>query len=146
MADRAPAWFSPPNPGDIVWCRFPQREIPGPGPKSRPALVTAVGLASGQPTAFVAYGTSRNIDRLFAGEFAIASTEHAAFGAAGLTSSTKFDLARVFELDYNDHWFGIAPGAPYGQTPQLGILHPSLMRRAKAAHDAAMRSSGRYKR
>ena len=139
MAGRVPGWFSPPSPGDIVWCRFPQRELPGPGPKTRPALVTAVGQAGGRPTAFVAYGTSRKLDRLFTGEFVIASTEQPAFDAAGLTSSTKFDLARIFELDYNEIWFAVAPGAPHGQTPKLGILHPSLVQRAKAAHGAAMR-------
>lgn len=137
MAGREPGWFSPPSPGDIVWCRFPQRGIPGPGPKARPALVTAVGQAGGRPTAFVAYGTSRKVEQLFAGEFAIMSTDHPAFGAAGLTSSTKFDLARIHELDFNDLWFAVAPGAPYGQTPQLGILHPSLVRRAAAAFNAA---------
>jgi len=139
MAGRIPGWFPPPSPGDIVWCRFPQREIPGPGVKARPALVTAVGEASGRPTAFVAYGTSRKVDRLFAGEFLIASTERPAFEAAGLRSPTKFDLTRIFELDYNETWFAVAPGTPYGQIPKLGILHPSLVRRANAAHDAAMR-------
>lgn len=110
--------------------------MPGPGPKPRPALVTAVGQADNRPTAFVAYGTSRKVHQLFPGEFAILSTERPAFDAAGLTSSTKFDLARIFELDVNDLWFAVAPGAPYGQTPKLGILHPSLVRRAEAAYNA----------
>ena len=140
MTGRVPGWFSPPSPGDIVWCRFPQRGIPGPGPKARPALVTAVGLAGGRPTAFVAYGTSRKVDQTFPGEFVILSTEYAAFDVAGLTSSTKFDLARIFELDFNDVWFAVAPGAPYGQTPKLGILHPSLVRRAEASYRAATRA------
>lgn len=140
MASRAPAWFPAPNPGDIVWCRFPERGIPGPGPKARPALVTAVGLADGRSTAFVAYGTSQKTDRLITGEFVIASTEHAAIEAAGLTSSTKFDLSRIFELDFNETWFAVAPGAPHGQTPKLGILHPSLVRRAEAALRAAHRA------
>jgi hypothetical protein len=141
MAGQAPGWFPPPSPGDILWCRFPQRGVPGPGPKARPALVTAVGQADNGPTAFVAYGTSQKVDRLFAGEFAILSAEHSAFSASGLSSSTKFDLARIFELDFNNIWFAVAPGTPYGQTPKLGILHPSLVRRAKAAHDAAMRAA-----
>jgi hypothetical protein len=140
MAGRAPAWFPAPTPGDIVWCRFPERGIPAPGPKARPALVTAVGLADGRSTAFVAYGTSQKTDRLIAGELVIASTEHAAFAAAGLTSSTKFDLSRIFELDFNEIWFAVAPGAPHGQTPKLGILHPSLVRRAEAAFRAAHRA------
>lgn len=140
MAGRVPAGFLPPSPGDIVWCRFPHRGVAGPGPKARPALVTAVGRAGDQPTAFVAYGTSRKVDQLFPGEFAILSTEPAAFDAAGLTHSTKFDLARIFELDFNDLWFGVAPGAPYGQTPKLGILHPGLVRRAESAYRAAARA------
>ena len=123
-----------------MWCLFPLRGIPGAGPKARPALVTAVGQADNRPTAFVAYGTSRKIDQLFPGEFSIMSFEHPAFDAAGLTGSTKFDLARIFELDFNDFWFAIAPGAPYGQTPKLGILHPSLVRRAESAYRAATRA------
>jgi hypothetical protein len=31
---------------------------------------------------------------------------------------------------------GVPPGAPHGQTPKLGILHPSLMHRAQAAYAA----------
>ncbi len=141
MVGRAPGWFSPPSPGDIVWCRFPHRGVRGPGLKARPALVTALGQADGRPTAFVAYGTSQKVDRLFPGEFVIASTEHPAFDAAGLSSSTKFDFARIFELDFNDIWFAVAPGTLYGQTPKLGVLHPSLYPRAKAAYDAAMRTA-----
>ncbi len=140
MAGRSPGWFSPPGPGDIVWCRFPHRGVPGPGPKARPALVTAVGQTGIGPTAFVAYGTGRKVDQLFTGEFAIASMDQPAFDAAGLTSPTKFDLARIFELDFNEPWFAVPPGAPYGQTPKLGILHPSLVRRAQAAYRAATRA------
>ena len=61
----------------------------------------------------------------------------AAYEAAGLSCPTKFNLGETFELDFNDEWFSVPAGAPYGQTPKLGILHPSLMRRAKAALDAA---------
>lgn len=50
---------------------------------------------------------------------------------------TKFNLEETFELDFNDVWFSVRPGAPHGQTPKLGILHPSLMRRAAAAARAA---------
>ena len=141
MSGRAPGWISPPSPGDIVWCRFPQRGIPGPGPKARPALVLKVGEIDGRPAAAVAYGTSRKVDQLHAGEFAISMTERAAFDAAGLSAPTKFNLARTSELEFNDMWFEVPPGAPYGQTPKLGILHPSLVRRAKAAHDSAMRAT-----
>ena len=115
--------------------------MPGPGPKPRPALVLSVREFAGRSIAVVAYGTSQKVDQLYAGEFSIVSADRAAFEAAGLAVSTKFNLARIFALDYNDVWFGVAPGAPYGQSPKLGILHPTLVRRAKAAYDAATHRS-----
>jgi hypothetical protein len=141
MAAAGPGWFSPPNPGDIVWCRFPHSGLPGPGPKPRPALVLKVGENKGLPVVVAAYGTSRKVDKLYPGEFAILPTDRAALETAGLSTPTKFNLGRAFELDFNDVWFAVPPGAPCGQTPRLGILHPSLVRRAKAAHDAAMRAA-----
>lgn len=108
-----------------------------PGPKARPALVLRVSECAGHPVVEAAYGTSRRVDELRAGEFAITPSDGNAFGASGLGFPTKFDLRNTFELDYNDEWFAIAPGAPCGQTPQLGVLHPSLVRRARAAFNAA---------
>lgn len=137
MAQPAACWFAPPQPGDIVWCRFPQNRLPGPGPKPRPALVLATGETGGNPVVRVAYGTSRKIDRLYAGEFAILPALSAAFAASGLSYPTKFDLGVTFELDYNDIWFGVPPHAPHGQNPKLGMLHPSLFRGAAAARAAA---------
>ena len=139
-----PAWFAAPAPGDIVWCRFPERQLPGPGPKSRPALVVTVREFEGRPIAVVAYGTSRKIDRLFAGEFAVTPADGLAYDSSGLSVATKFNLARTSALDFNDIWFAVPPGAPHGQKPKLGILHPSLVRRAKAAYDAAMRAARRH--
>lgn len=133
MAQSAIRWFAPPQPGDIVWCRFPRKGIPVPGPKSRPALVLAVGEAMDHPVVRVAYGTSQKTDRLYAGEFAILPALADAFAESGLSYPTKFDLGATFELDYNDIWFGVPPHAPYGQIPKLGILHPNLLRRAAAA-------------
>ena len=137
MAGMEPRWFPAPHAGEIVWCRFPQDKLPKPGPKSRPALVLRVGEVQGHPVVDVAYGTSQKVDSLYAGEFAIASSDPVAFEAAGLSYPTKFNLIETFELDFNDTWFSVAPGAPYGQTPKLGVLHPSLMRRAEAAARAA---------
>jgi hypothetical protein len=133
MAQPATRWFTPPQVGDIVWCRFPQSPIPGPGPKSRPALVLRVGEANRRPVALVAYGTSRKIDRIYKGEFTILPSDGDAYVASGLSYPTKFDLGVTFELDYNDIWFDVPPIAPHGQTPKLGVLHPSLLRRAAAA-------------
>jgi hypothetical protein len=139
MARPATHWFKPPQPGDIVWCRFPQNHMPGPGPKPRPALVLAVGESGSNPVVRVAYGTSQKTDQLYTGEFAILPTQADAFAESGLSYPTKFNLGKTFELDYNDIWFGVPPHAPYGQIPKLGILHPSLLRRAMAAHTAATR-------
>lgn len=134
-------WFPAPAPGDIVWCRFPERQLPGPGPKLRPALVLRVGEADGHPAVEVAYGTSQKVGSLYAGEFAITPSDGAAYEAAGLSFPTKFNLRETFELDFNEEWFALAPGAPFGQTPKLGVLHPSLMRRARAAFEAARRAN-----
>jgi hypothetical protein len=140
MAGVGPAWYPAPAPGDIVWCRFPERQLPGPGPKPRPALVIAVREFEGHPIAVVAYGTSRKVDRLYAGEFAISASDGPAFEVAGLGAPTKFDLSRTLEIDFSPYWFAVPPGAPHGQTPKLGILHPSLVRRAEAAYRAAHRA------
>ena len=129
MAVASPGWFTPPEPGDIVWCRFPEEKLPKPGPKARPALGVQVGEDRGRPIVAVAYGTSQKVDRLYPGEFAIAPSDREAYEAAGLSHPTKFNLSRTFELDYNDTWFEVAPGAPYGQNPKLGLLHPSAGRR-----------------
>jgi len=98
--------------------------------------VLRVGEDQGHQIVEVAYGTSQKVDSLYAGEFAIAPADQAAYEAAGLSYATKFNLAETFELDFNDTWFAVAPGAPYGQTPKLGVLHPSLMRRVEAAAGA----------
>lgn len=137
MAAPAPRWFAAPRAGDIVWCRFPQRGLPGPGPKPRPALVLRVGEHADRPVVEVCYGTSQKTDQLYAGEFAITPADDAAFNTAGLSYPTKFNLGETYELDFNDQWFAVAPGAPHGQTPKLGLLHPSLMRRAASAARAA---------
>ena len=131
--------FPAPQAGDIVWCRFPHRGILVPGPKPRPALVIDIGRLGDDPAVEVIYGTSRKLDRLYPGEFSIVLEDGDAFAASGLSHPTKFDTARPVFLPYNDDWFFVPAGAPYGQTPRLGVLHPSLVRRAKAAFDAGRR-------
>lgn len=130
-------FFPLPDAGDIVWCRFRHRGFSVPGPKPRPALVVDIGRLRGEPAVEVWYGTSQKLDRIYPGEFAITPMDHEPFAAAGLDRPTKFDMKRSVFLPYTDEWFGVPPGAPYGQTPKLGILHPSLVRRAKAAFNAA---------
>jgi hypothetical protein len=132
--------FSPPATGDIVWCRFPENKALVPGPKPRPGLVVRVGTIEGEPAAAVSYGTSKRVSGLRAGEFSIARVEKEAFVLAGLSYDTKFNLAEVLELPFNDEWFAVPPRAPFGQSPKLGVLHPSLMHRAEAAFRAVSRS------
>ncbi len=130
-------YFAPPKPGDIVWCRFPHEKNLQPAPKARPALVLRVGEIDGYPAVAIAYGTSQKLERLFPGEFAISPADGAAYTASGLSYPTKFNLARSVELPFNDRWFAVPPGAPFGQQPKLGVLHPALVKRAQAAFSAA---------
>ena len=124
-----------PRPGDIVWCRFPHDLTPQPGPKPRPALVTAVGSIDGHPAVKVAYGTSQKTNRVYPGEFLIGPEDGDAYRTAGLSYPTRFNLSQQIELLWNADWFDVPPGAPHGQSPKLGILHPSLLRRARSAFE-----------
>ncbi len=132
-----PRWWAEPIAGDIVWCRFP--DSVSPRPKPRPALVLAV-FDDDAPrfTVRVGYGTSRRTTTLFRGEFSILRDRHpAAYASAGLSYDTKFDLRQALDLPYTTDWFSVPPGAPHGQTPKLGTLHPSLVRAVEAAFRAA---------
>lgn len=132
-------FFPLPEAGDIVWCRFPHAGTTSPGLKPRPALVVDVGRMRGEPAVEVIHGTSQKTDRLYPGEFAITPADGDAFAHSGLSYPTKFDTARPVFLPYNEEWFDIAPDTPYGQTPKLGVLHPSLLRRVQAAARAGKR-------
>jgi hypothetical protein len=136
----SPRFFPQPKPGDIVWCKFPQHASLKPGPKPRPALVLKVGENAAATWVQVAYGTSQKVDKLFPGEFVITPSDGDAYAISGLSYPTKFNLASAFELPFNEDWFGVPPGAPHGQFPKLGVLHPSLMRRARAAMQAAKKT------
>jgi hypothetical protein len=130
------AWAEP-VAGDIVWCHFPDHVQPK--PKPRPALILATKVDDeGVVFVNVAYGTSQKTKRLFAGEFAIAKADHpVAYTSAGLSFDTKFNLKAVCELPFNYDYFSVPPHAPHGQTPKLGVLHPSMVRVAASAYAAA---------
>ncbi len=133
-------WWPAPEAGDIVWCHFPEDRAIEPGPKPRPALVVKVFDDDAPRFAvLIAYGTSQKTDRLLAGEFLISPTDRAAYKLAGLSYPTKFNFRQTVELPYNEEWFKVPPEAPHGQIPRLGVLHPSLMRRAGAAWAAVQR-------
>jgi hypothetical protein len=130
-------WWPTPTAGDIVWCRFPQGRLPEPGPKPCPALVVKVfDDRAPQYFVLVAYGTSHKTNQLRSGEFLISNTEPAAYRLAGLSYPTRFSFRNLVELPFDDQWFKPPPAAPHGQTPRLGVLHPSLMRRVQAAWEA----------
>ena len=130
-------WWAEPTAGDIVWCHFPDNISPR--PKPRPALILAV-FDDNAPRfdVRVVYGTSQRTTMLHRGEFSILRDRNAAtFGAAGLSYDTKFDLKQSIDLPYTTEWFSVPPAAPHGQTPKLGVLHPSLVRALQAAFRAA---------
>jgi hypothetical protein len=132
-------WWLEPTAGEIAWCHFPDHIHPK--PKPRPGLIIST-KEDDEEQIFVtlAYGTSQKTHRLDRGEFRISKGEHpAAYASAGLSYDTKFDLGKLLELPYNDAYFSVPPHAPQGQTPQLGILHPSMVRIAAAAFAAARR-------
>lgn len=129
-----PRWWTEPQAGDLVWCRFPDELTLTAGSKPRPALIlTVFDDEAPEFRVRVSYGTSQNTTQLYAGEFAILPADSASYKLSGLSYPTKFNLKRLVELPYHEHWFHVPPGAPHGQTPKLGVLHPSLMRRFKAA-------------
>lgn len=132
-----PQWWGEPTAGDIVWCHFPDDIHPR--PKPRPALILAVfDDEAPRFTVQVAYGTSQRTTTLYRGEFSILrERDQAAYAAAGLSYNTKFNLKQALDLPYNTDWFSVPPAAPHGQTPKLGILHPSLVRAVRAAFSAA---------
>lgn len=130
-------WWGEPTAGEIVWCHFPDDIHPR--PKPRPALVLAVfDDDAPQFHVRVAYGTSQRTTTLYRGEFSILKDRNpAAYVAAGLSYDTKFDLKQVLDLPYSTEWFSVPPAAPHGQTPKLGVLHPSLVHAVQAAYKAA---------
>jgi hypothetical protein len=132
-------WWKQPVAGDLVWCYFPQDHRLQPGPKPRPGLVFKVLSVLGVAQQFavqVIYGTSKKVDSLHSGEFLIADDEGEPYKLSGLSYSTKFALTKIVELPYNENWFSVPPEPRYGQTPKLGVLHPSLMPRLRSAREA----------
>ena len=102
-----------PEACQIVWWRFPEDRQQRPVPKSWPALIVAV------------YDDADPDCRVLV-----------AYALAGLSCPTKFNLKAAVELPYDTTWFAVPPAAPFGQTPKLGVLHPSLHRRVAAAWKA----------
>jgi hypothetical protein len=133
------SWWAEPVAGDIVWCHFPDHITPR--PKPRPALILTV-FDDQSPHFYVrvVYGTSQRVTDLHRGEFSIMKMRNVAvYEAAGLSYDTKFDLTKTLDLPYITEWFSVPPAAPHGQTPKLGVLHPSLVPAVQAAYHATKR-------
>jgi hypothetical protein len=135
-------WWPEPAAGDLVWCHFPDDLDLTLGSKPRPALILTV-FDDDAPCyrVRVAYGTSQKTRKLYSGEFIIADTDRSVFKLSGLSYTTKFNLGRIVELPYNDEWFSVPPAIPYGQMPKLGLLHPSLTQKVRAAWSAVSRAA-----
>ncbi|MDT0618423.1 hypothetical protein RM531_08035 [Salinisphaera sp. P385] len=138
-------WLPPPDPGDIVWCRFPELESPGPGPKPRPALVITVSdPPDDTDTPYrvrVIYATSRLRGAPPPPAFDI-ETATLGFAASGLDRTTRFDFRQAVVLNYDTLYFQARPtrpGQPKATSPVMGKLHDSLLPIVKRAHDAAQR-------
>ena len=134
------AWYTPPQPGDIVQCWFPQDKFAAPGPKSRPALVMRVDefevAGRLQADVTIAYGTS-TLTSVRAGQFVLPCV-HA---VAGLARDTKFDLTNQCALPFNSTWFCAPPGQAASAPPRRGRLPLELAAIKKtfiAALNAAM--------
>lgn len=80
----------------------------------------------------VAYGTSQDVSNRYPGELTVPASE----SSAGLSRDTKFNLRQSAKLPFNDEWFGIAPGQPFGPNPKRGALDLSKPLLKRALHSA----------
>ena len=128
-----------PGAGDIVWCVFPELPDLTPGRKPRPALVVTVENRADGDIVTLAYGTSKHLDRLKAGEFAITKAKHqTAYALAGLVCDTKFDFKLIVDLPWGERYFKVPLRNTHGNTPKIGTLHATVQRAAATAYQAAM--------
>ncbi|MHB8493975.1 MAG: hypothetical protein ACYC9Z_17560 [Casimicrobiaceae bacterium] len=127
-------YWTPPKPGDIVHCRFPQGVFANPGPKERPALVTKVETREDSVDVEVAYGTSQGIDDVHAGELVVLKDDP----DAGLQKDTKFDLCNIVKLPFNEDWFAPDPLQRFGKHPRRGKFNLDNAQNKKKLHAAVI--------
>lgn len=117
-------------------CRFPD-EVGVPGPKERPALVLQVEAAvDAAPdegcVVSVAYATSQDTSKVYPGEFVVGASSK-----SGLTVDTKFDLANIHRLPFDDKWFAPAPGkgkaTPHPRRGLLDLKNLEIKKKFQAA-------------
>lgn len=91
---------------DIVWCRFPEDEMPNkPGPKPRPGLVRSVALSKDHTRALVqvTYGTSKKSPQDHPLELHITNSKE--LDLSGLPQATCFVLDRTIWLPWSPDFF-----------------------------------------
>ena len=96
----------------------------------------AVADASGC-VVVVAYATSQNTGRVYAGEFVIGASPH-----SGLTLDTKFDLVNRHALPFDSVWFGPAAGS-MPRHPRRGRLDLSDATVKRKLHSAILAAQAR---
>ena len=116
-----------PEPGDIVWCHFPNANPKDPTMKNRPALVISVMDKTSPPRLRVAYGTTKRVRPVGKGQILLYQPAHLL--QAGLASETRFSLLNLVVLNYTPHWFDQAPipGGLRAATPKMGSLPAACM-------------------
>lgn len=95
---------------------------------------------SGRFWVVIAFGTSKRVDDLLAGQFAVLPEHGAPFKKCGLAMPTKFSFERekLAKLPYNDEWFAIPkPPRTSSATPKIGALEVGYYSRAIQSAGAA---------
>lgn len=114
-----------PSPLDVVWCRFPEDEMPKkPGPKPRPGLVRSVRLSKDHTwgAVEVTYGTSKRNPFDHPLELHIANSSD--LDKIGLPQATCFVLARTVLLPWGPDFFCKRED---GTGPVIGHLTPTAL-------------------
>lgn len=118
-----------PQPLDIVWCNFPERENPKrPGPKSRPALVRR-WIESDQGLIYVevAYGTTR--ENPLSAPYDLHIQNSGEIDKCGLLRHTCFILDRMAMLPWAPEYFCVRKDD--GAGPIVGRLTEDRIERLK---------------
>lgn len=119
-----------PLPGDVIWCNFPLRELPGkPGPKARPSLVRGVGRSLDGLRGLVeaSFGTSKIIGNP---PDSLIISDAAELAACGLARPTCFHLDQTVVLPWSEDYFA---REPLSSKLVIGHLPPSAKIRLTAA-------------
>ena len=126
-----------PFEGDMLWCNFPQFPSLDPGPKPRPVLVLQVRTFPNEGLMLLLVpGTTQGLHKIYPGEALILHSDRPAFEHAGLAFDTKFQFGESVVLPWTHDYFKVPQHRPFGDTPKIGTLHPTMVRSFSAAYAA----------